>query len=377
MAGIGIDFVLRANTAIFTKGLATANNKLLDLKKGLKGFDFGRRFSGLVGVGAIVASLTAVINSAHETRKSLEEMGLPVPDTIRAVDRIADALGDAKKSAIAAGVEVVGFFAKIGSQLGENANLIRQRFGANLIDANLGEKISEAADKSVGESQASMKSIMAQQSTDSLRAAEKNLADIRRKNAQAQMNDMEKLNALIEERGKIEAKLAAIDPNTKNRKLIIDTQAELEAKRGEVEAQRRSLETRNLSAATTLGKAQTGVFKAQADQKAAIADLFLPTIEGLAQSQKFGENDARSVAIEKARAALTLEEQARFAGGRGDVAAAIDLTTRANGLRAGLEGFAQSKDVRPFKDLEDSTNAAVEQLKLVREDFNKIFVVRK
>lgn len=344
MSSLGIEFLLKADSAQFTKGLATANNKLHDLKKTLREGDLGGGIKRLIGAGAIIEAFRVVIGHAADVRKSLEEMGSSVPENVASVARLSDAFGDFKKMALEAGVSVLSVFTGIGDTIGNVINDMRRDMGAGLIDPKVGQEIQEAADKSVAESEASRKRIMAEQSTESLRAADKNLADVRRKNALAEMTDLQKLNTLIGERMKLEEKLAGINPGTKNKKLIIDTKTAIEAKSGEVAAQRKAVEGGNIAAAVSVGKAQDRLNKESQDHLDSQRDRFLPTVAELAQSQKFGENDPRSVAIENARKVARLEEQATFAGGRGDINGAVDLQNQADKVRSGLGGFAKSSD---------------------------------
>lgn len=374
---IGIDFILRASTAGFTRGIAAANNSIHDLKKSLKVGDVGNGIKQWLGAGAVIAGMRAIINHADEVRESLEKIGKPIPMSIASVARLGDGFKDLKNGVASLGVEILSIFTKLGDAAGQAFN--RAWNGTKgTINADIGAKIEREADASVAASEASIAKMRAT-GVDDVRAAEQKLADIKRKNALAAMNDAEKLAFLRKEEIALAKELrkreGANDGSAWNQMKVDSAASDLESKRGEIAEAQRKANKDNQDNLMALGKAIDAQEKAKAALRDQRQDPFLPTLEGLAGSQKFGENDAKSIAIEKARQVLRLEEQARFAGGRGDLAGAVDLQSRADKIRAGLGNFAKSDDVNKGKDVSDAVDKTTKAVEDNTATLKSIFVV--
>lgn len=374
---IGIDFILRASTAGFTRGIAAANNSIHDLKKSLKVGDVGNGIKQWLGAGAVIAGMRAIINHAEETRDSLEKLGKPIPVATASVAQLADGFKDLKNWMAEASVTGLSMFTKLGDAAGRYYNLIKNGSSGS-IQADFGAKIEREADASVASSEASIAKMRAT-SVDDVRAAEQKLADVKRKNALAAMNDQEKLNLLQKEEAALAKKVHDMpkggDGQRWDAKRLAEARADLEAKQGEVEDAKGRIQKTHQDNLLSLGKAIDAREKAKQALRDNLQDPFLPSLEGLAGSQKFGENDAKSVAIEKARQVLRLEEQARFAGGRGDLAGAVDLQSRADKIRAGLGNFAKSDDVNKGKDVSDAVDKTTKAVQDNTATLKSIFVV--
>src|ERR1019366_4849082 len=205
---IGAEFFLKMNTAAFTKGLATANNSIKDLKKELRESG-GRRFVEVLGIAGIVKGFSAIINHAQETRKALEEMGKPISDNIASVARFGDAIDGLKGTAMEAGVAILGFFTGVGEKLGNTINELRNEFaGANLDISDAAEKSDRAANAQEGSRNKAYAGKAAANTPEHLRAKAKEADDLRRKNDDAKLDADGKLNAKLHERTVLEKQLS-------------------------------------------------------------------------------------------------------------------------------------------------------------------------
>ena len=110
---IGIDFVLKASTANFTKGLATARNALLDTKKGLKELDVPREFQKLIGPGLFVVGLKHVIEDARHAAEEMQRLGKPIDDTTARVIEYGNTLDEVGKNVSRFGAGAVAWYQRI------------------------------------------------------------------------------------------------------------------------------------------------------------------------------------------------------------------------------------------------------------------------
>lgn len=268
---IGIDFILRASTAGFTRGIAAANNSIHDLKKSLKVGDVGNGIKQWLGAGAVIAGMRAIINHADEVRESLEKIGKPIPMSIASVARLGDGFKDLKNGVASLGVEILSIFTKLGDAAGQAFN--RAWNGTKgTINAYIGAKIEREADASVAASEASIAKMRAT-GVDDVRAAEQKLADIKRKNALAAMNDAEKLAFLRKEEIALAKELrkreGANDGSAWNQMKVDSAASDLESKRGEIAEAQRKANKDNQDNLMALGKAIDAQEKAKAAPRSA------------------------------------------------------------------------------------------------------------
>lgn len=378
---VGIDFILRASTAGFTKGLAAANNKLQDLKKTLKVGDVGNGLKQLLGAGAIIAGMRAVINHAQETRKALEDLGKPIPGSVASVARLADGFDDIKNTVISAGTAVLGFIVKIGELNGDAINLVRKSLGhGQLIDPKLGAQLEKDADAMEARRNAAYTKNAQANSPEALKAAQAKLqADIERGDDK-QRSHAERILKLKEEQAKLEAEAFRLrDMNDK--KQLVGGQAQVTAAYDAL-----TLKDEELRAATEAQKTDADksadLQKKLQEQKKKLKDMgidkYLPSLEELAMSVGArGLTDAQAEAAKKAQQSFRLEEQAGFAAGRGDIAGALDLQSKAQAIRNGLGGFAKSSDLAdPTKSLNDGIDETNKQLVEVNKKLGGIFTLK-
>src|SRR6478736_839516 len=111
---IGVDFILRASSAQFTKAMAGVNNSIKDVKKSLRDFDVGNGLKQALGVGGVIAGFRMAITNAQELRSEAAKLGNEIDSGTRSVAELGDALGKIGtgfKNGLTAGLS---FFTQIG-----------------------------------------------------------------------------------------------------------------------------------------------------------------------------------------------------------------------------------------------------------------------
>lgn len=328
---IGIDFILRANSAGFTQGVARANNSIKDFKKSLREGDVGHGLKQMFGAGAVIAGMRAVINHAQEARDALEGMGKSVPETTAQIAGMADALDGLKKGAMSAGTTVLGFFTDVGSKLGDTINTWLQESGLRKgIDPKLGASIEREADRIEAAANAKKKKQFEANSVDNLIKLSNDLEATRKANDTAEMGRLEKLAQLrADEQALIEKGLKLRQSKGFNGQVdqaaVLANSIALEKKTGE---------------------------RAAAEKGAAnMHDKYMMTTEQLSNATVTeGMDPAKRKAIMDARQAMQLEAQANQLGFAGDMSGSDLAMAKANKLRQGLSGFVKSDEVNKDKD---------------------------
>jgi chemotaxis protein histidine kinase CheA len=195
---IDISFTLRATTDGFKAGMASANNAVMDLKKGLREFDVGNGLKSLLGVGGIIAAFRSTINHARELRDALEEAGKPVPEATASVARLGDTLANVATVAKNAAVSILGIYTGVGDGLRRIfQNVSAEQEAAARKSMVETAKLADEADKRLAAARES--------NAEKVAAAESKLAELRRKNQMEQMTAEEKSAALQREIGALQA----------------------------------------------------------------------------------------------------------------------------------------------------------------------------
>lgn len=332
---IGIDFILRANSAGFTQGLAKANNSLKGFKHSLREGDVGMGLKRLLGAGAIIEGFRLVINHAQETRKAFEEMGKSIPDNIASLARFGDAVDGIKKTAMDAGVSVVGFLTQVGEGIGSKINDARRAMGEGGLNAtDVGDGGERAAQEQEAKRDAALKAQKERNSRENLQKQQKTIAQQARDQEYAGLGAMQKVNMLRDEENKLLARklelMEAVKKGTADEAMLNDSRIALQKKTAEREAAEKTGDKRH--------------------------DAFLPTVEGLAEqsASAYGNTREKAKAIMDARKVLELERVGaqQAMGGNFDLS---DATfSQAGKLRAGLGGFTKSDEVSKGKDSIDA-----------------------
>lgn len=380
---IGIDFILRMSTAAFTKGIATANNSVKSLKQSLREGDLGGGIKAMIGGAGVIAAFKAVIGNAHEVRKSLEEMGKPIPDDINRIAKLGDGLADLKNVAMSAGTAVLGFFTNIGEGIGNAINAGRKAMGAQLVDTDLADKVQRDADAVVAARDKAMKKATDAGGRDNVMKLAAEAAAAKAANDRHGETAATKLNRAIQERvrlegelGQLEAKKASFstyDDSFKSQDMAINA-GQIAAKKVAIEKARGEVlsATDEVDAAEKQKAAgEKAVAEAQKKLRDFKMDRFLaPDVETLAGTYEFGEGSSRakSKAIHDAQNVLRLQGLAQQAAGRGNYSSAMELQGKADSLRQGLSGFLRSDEADKGKDLASKLDDVVAELKTINKE---------
>lgn len=342
---IGIDFVLRANSAAFTRGLAAANNAIKDTKKGLRDFDVGFGVKSLLGIGGIISGFRLAITHAQELRDEMEKVGRPVSDNVASVARYGDAIDELTGKVKMLAVDSLAFFTKAGEAWGSLINYARgYSFEQQKINED-SEKAAKLAEKNLDE--------VKRREPERRKAAEKRLAS-----AEEAASPEAKRQRETSEAAKIQEELKGVTKGSTREIELKGRYQELvnsfaEAENKDTETEQRALKERN--------------DKAEKERRSMLNKV-APTVEELAAQETGGFTAADDPRL-RARRTLELEQRARTYGERGDIKKALELQGQAEGLRKGLEGSsATTSTLTPdtaktaFQDALKDTNTKLDDL---------------
>lgn len=365
---IGIDFVLRATTAGFTKGIAAANNSIHDLKKNLKAGDVGNGLKQLLGAGAIIQGFRTAINHAQELRDTLESMGRPIDATTTSVAHLGDSLDALKSGLLEAGTGFLGMYTRAGDMFGSIINEFRFGPQAEMIEKASAEFDKAEAKRKKKKEEEDRKNVEAN-TPEAKRAAQKALQDEIDKGDDRHRTEQEKLVRLMAEQKKLENEAIKLRD--------LNDAGKLPGGQAAVIAANLALAKKDNEVADLQAKADEKKVKLLEAQ----SDAFLPSIEDLALFQggtntgDAGQN-LKGQKARDARAFFTLQMQSRAAYQNGDLAAALSLSQQADQARFGLLGAAKSDEVNKGKDLYDVNDRSLTELEKLNAAFRDIFVVK-
>jgi hypothetical protein len=362
---IGVEFVLKASTGAFTRGVAAAENQLQGLKGTLRSFG-GGQLAGALGIAGIIKGFSSALEGAQRMREEAEKLGKPIDDATRSVASYADGI-DAAKSAIGElAIKGLSYFTIAGENYGKLINRIRGVSAEQEKQAEATAKAAEDAEKRLAKSREA-------NSPEKLAAAEKKLADARRDAAIAQADGEEKIAGMIENQKRLQEEIAALGVNTVARKekeiellgvenKLIDEQA----KQAEAKL-KRSREIADLQQKQAV--ASRNVEDARAALRTEVLGDALPTIEELAGQGGDAAN--------RAGAALQLERQAneliQYGGGYKLDEAAM-FRTQAADLRASLAGRVRGSESGSLAaDLSTALKTAEGELATISKKLDGIF----
>lgn len=315
---IGLDFVLRGNSASFTKAVAAANNSVKDLKKGLRDFDVGNGFKNALGVGGVIAAFRMAITNAQELRDEADKIGKSIDRGTRSVAELGDAVGRIGKGFKNALTDGLSFFTSIG----DKARQFFQNVTQEQEDA--ARKMVAVTGKAADEAEARLKKSREENSPEKQAEAQAKLDKATREGMAKGTEAQKKLINLVNERADLEERLAKVGPQTVAAKEILADIAKNE------------MDTKEAAAAFDKEAADAKKKKREEFQKE-VVDKFAPSVDQLAQMETGGfveQNDPRLVA----RRIKEKERLAAEAGGRGDIKGALRLGTEAENLKKSLEG---------------------------------------
>jgi hypothetical protein len=390
---VPIDFVLRANTAAFTKGLAAAENGVSSLKKTLRSFG-GGALGGAIGIMGLIRGFQAATNHAQELRDKMEGMGQPVDDATRSVAEFGDALDRIKKGAAEVAVSVVSVFTRIGDAAR------RAMQGVTKAEEDAARAMERTTKAALDETLKAIEAAKRANSPEKMAEAERKLADVRRENAMRNSDAEGKLVLLLMRRMELEKEMNSLGSHTVARKekeieLAKQDQA-IAAQRSEVakeQADAAEREAKQVEKIRELGAksfdAADDIKRIKRDEATARADRYLPTIEDLAARAEANERARGAYGIGssgslvsaldpnspemQAKRALELEKQAREAAMSMDLdpvtrlQRAEQFQSEAEQIRANLSGFAQSSDTNIGAEFKDALATAEKRLEEINE----------
>ena len=379
---IPVDFVLRANTAAFTRAVAGAEGRLQGLKKSLASFG-GGNLAGAIGITGLIAGFTGALKSAQAMRAELEAAGRPVDDLTRGAAELGDwfdsAAGAVKRFAVAA----VGALTEVG------ATARRAMQGVSKEEEEAARRMAQESGKAALEAEARLAEARRANSPEKIAEAERKLADIRRDNAMKASDAEGKLVLLLARKLELEKERDALGAKTVARLEkegeILKLNADIEAQRAEVskEEKARDDQIRELGRQTwEIDAEQKEIMREEAKAR---ADRILPSIEDLAgraaqnrearanygigsDGSLVSELDPNDPAL-RAERALQLEEKARAAALSADPVDRLQMAPQfqaeAEALRQSLAGTVQSRDSdvgAQFKDALKDTNDRLDEV---------------
>lgn len=369
MADVGISFVFKTSTAAFTRGVAAAENSVRGLKKSFRDFDVGPGFKQLLGVGGVLGGFRAAINGAQDLRSEFEKMGKAIPESVRSVAELGDNIDRLKRGTLELGITALSTFTRWGEAIGGTINRLR---GISEEQEKIREASARAADEEERQAQ------VARERDKSRRAAaEQSLAGAEAKRKQLTQSPEE---VRAERKGRM-LELA----KERSGVLADSTRAK------EIDAELAKLENEVIEDAGKQDQDATRAAeqKKRADEAAAAEaerikrgrlNKVAPTVEELA-AQETGGFVAGDDPRLRARQTLQLEERARILGQRGDIKGALDLQSKADQMRAGLENATATSQVltpqaakTAFEEALTKTN---EELAAVKEALGGIIKAQK
>lgn len=378
---IGIDFILRGSSASFTKAVASANNSVKDLKKGLKDFDVGNGFKQALGVGGVIAGFRLAITNAQELRDEAEKMGKTLDDGTRSVAKYGDALDEVWKGAKNVATTTLSFFTRAGEGWGMLINRLR---GVSREQEKIGETAQKAADRAEESRNRAFAKNQARSET-----IDKDLADSQHEQEMNGLTTEQKRNKLLEERKKLNEQIASMplrDEADPNNKVYNVARKEKQIKANKLTGQIKDIDKEREDQAISIMDEMNAASKKaagigdSADKLKEVRDKFAPSIEQMANMDVGGfyaKDDPRL----KARQILDKESRAAMLGNRGDFKGAIKLGMEAQDMREGLSKVTGSGSALTAQTAEQAFKASLEQtnkeLEGVREQLKGLIKAQK
>jgi len=184
---IGIDFILRAKTEAFTRGMAAVNNSLKDTKKSLSEFDVGNGLKQALGVGGAIAAFRAAISNAQELRDEAQKLGKEVDSATQSVAEYGDVVDKVWKGAKNAATSALGVF----TQVGDGIRQILQNTSQE--EENAFRKIEAVTAKTAAAQEEQLRRSQAERSPEKMAAAEAKYREAQRSASEAAASDESKI----------------------------------------------------------------------------------------------------------------------------------------------------------------------------------------
>lgn len=379
---IGIEFVLRANTAAFTRGVAAAEGRLQSLKKALRFAGAGGLASSL-GIGAVISGFAAATKAAQSMRDELVAAKKAVPPLVEGAAGLADSFDSAAESVKRWSVNAIGALTEVG------ATARRAIQGVTKEQEDAARKLARSTERDAIAAEKRLKEAQEANSPEKRAEAERKLGDLRRENAMRASDDEGKIILLQMRRLELEKERDKFGEGTIWR---LEKEAELLKLGQQIDEQRAEAAEKKAKADKEiyeLGQ-KTWELTAERDdimkeEATARADRILPSIEDLAARATENEQaragygvgatgslisalDPNDPAL-RAKRALELEQQARDAALSADPVQRLQMAPQfqaeAEELRSSLAGSVQSRDVdlsSQFKKALEETNSKLDEV---------------
>lgn len=361
---IGVEFVLKASTAAFTRGMAAAENRVSDLKKSLRTLG-GGQLGSAIGIYGIVRGFSSVLRAAQDARAEMEKLGKPIDEATRSVAAYADSIDGLKSGLVTIGVVTLSFFTKAGEGWGMLINRLRGVTREQELNAENIAKQTEETLKATAQ-------FAKDNSAEKILAAEEKLYEFRRKAAIDQAEGADKLYKMFQEETRLRQQLQALGTGTvanREKQLELEQQSLAIAKEiraqaeatAKVEQQRIELEAKRATAAADVESARAAL------REQVLGDA-LPSLQQAAASGGTLGGKARKV--------LQLEEFAARARGQGasGFESAVKFSTQAAELRQSLQGqIGGVAEDNLTADLSKALTTAEGELKEINKQLGGIF----
>lgn len=343
---IGLDFVLRATNASFTKAMAGVNNSIKDVKKSIRDFDVGNGLKQALGVGGIIAGFRMAINHAQDLRKSLEEAGKPVSDNIASVARYGDTLKQAADGAKMLAVNSLSFFTKAGEAWGSLINYAR---GYSFEQQKINEATEKAADAQEERTAKARKDM-----SEAGKRADTDYGNQARKNKMDAMTPDQRQEALAIELRDVNKRMGGMVEGSDAWKVERAKAEGLSGQIMDIDRQIQADTSRRM-------KEEDKKMADDAEKKRKeVAEKFAPSVEQLAGMEVGGFAEVNDPRLQ-ARKIMETERRAAMLGGRGDISGAMKLGTEAQSMRSALEGVTGKGTALTAETAESALKNALEQ----------------
>jgi hypothetical protein len=238
MSTFGVGFNVTANTGQFVAGMRDAGEAAKGFKKTFNDTLGEGAFGGLarfLSVGGIAMALTSwfrnATDAAQQMRDEFAKTGQPLEDSVRSVAAFGDSIDSLKAGIKELSITTLSFFTRAGEGIGGIINWWRGLTDGGKALAEQAEKSGRAAE----EQEKRLAELRKQYGPEAMAKADKELADIRRKNYMDSASAEEKYTALMDERFALAQRIENMAEGSVARK---KAEAEQEKLTGEIEKAR-------------------------------------------------------------------------------------------------------------------------------------------
>lgn len=328
---IPVDFILRASTGAFTRGIAAAENRVQSFRKSVR-LAGGAQLGSAIGIYGIVRGFSAVLKSAQDARSEMEKMGRPIDDSVASVANLADGFDGLKTKAASFGISALSVFTRVG----DAARRLMQ--GVTKEQEEEAKRQAESSGKAADAMEKRRDKFMADNSPEKILAAEKKLDDFRRDRALAEAEGDEKINMLLNQRMVLSNELSRLGVGLVERRekeLEIERVSLALAKEGRAQAEATAkAERERADLKDRRNKARQDVATATREMQGGVMRDLLPSDQDVVM----GGSGSLRASVLRAR---ELDRKAQLFGSQGGTAGlerATQFRTEASEIRRSLSG---------------------------------------